>query len=88
MIATTTRRAMKPIFVVFLMLTSLATLFSLSSCETGGGGDGAIVEVSGNEGGSKALNPQEGYELQKAVNRCHRTGGTRVVKIKGELKCY
>ena len=44
--------------------------------------------VAGNDNGSEPINEQEQWEYQKAVNRCHRTGGTRVVKIKGELKCY
>ena len=80
------RHAMKPIFVMFVLLASVA---SLSSCSTSGNGILDVgVDISGNEGGSKALNSREGYELQREVNRCHRTGGTRVVKIKGELKCY
>jgi hypothetical protein len=69
-----------------MFLALLTTISGFSACETSQKSD--AFSVSGNEGGSEALNPQEGYELQKAVNRCHRTGGTRVVKIKGELKCY
>ena len=66
--------------------TFMAAVFaSLVSCANGGGGGG---HLSGNEGGSEPVNERESYEMQKAVNRCHRTGGTRVVKIKGELKCY
>ncbi len=61
--------------------TFLIFATSLSSCQSG-------FTLTGNEGGSVPVNDQEGYELQKAVNRCHRTGGTRVVKVKGELKCY
>ena len=70
----------------FIFLALLTLISGLSACQTGS--QSAAYSVTGNEGGSEALNPQEGYELQKAVNRCHRTGGTRVVKIKGELKCY
>ncbi len=64
----------------------LASITLLSSCQTGSGSTGA-AGLSGNEGGSEPVNEQESYEMQKAVNRCHRTGGTRIVKIKGELKC-
>lgn len=75
----------KKLMSMFVILASMAVF---SSCQTGESSGSHEIEVSGNEGGSKALNEHEGYELQKAVNRCHRTGGTRVVKIKGELKCY
>ncbi len=64
----------------------LAVFTTLSACSNGGGWTGG--NVAGNEGGSEPVNSQEAFEFQKAVNRCHRTGGTRVVKIKGELKCY
>lgn len=54
-----------------------------ASCSTSGAG-----EVRGNESGSAPINENEAVEYQKAINRCHRTGGTRVVKIKGELRCF
>jgi hypothetical protein len=57
----------------------------MCSCQTGGAGS---TGVSGNDTGSGPVNENEAHEYQKAVNRCHRTGGTRVVKIMGELKCY
>lgn len=66
---------MRPIFFAMTILFCL----HLTACQSG---------VSGNEGGSEPVNEQEQWEYQKAVNRCHRTGGTRIVKIKGELKCY
>lgn len=55
----------------------------LSGCQTMGN-----ASVIGNEGGSQPISEQEAYDMQKAVNRCHRSGGTRVVKIRGELRCY
>ncbi len=66
--------------VLFAIVTMLSACAN-SAVWNGGG-------VAGNEGGSDPVNEQEAFEFQKAVNRCHRTGGTRVVKIKGELKCY
>ena len=66
---------MRPIFLAMTILFSL----HLTGCQMG---------VQGNEGGSEPVNEQEQWEYQKAVNRCHRTGGTRVVKIKGELRCF
>ena len=71
------------LFVTSFLIVSFAVL---TGCQTGGGS--GARPVAGNEGGTEPVNEQESYELQKAVNRCHRTGGTRVVKIKGELKCY
>ena len=59
-------------------------LISLMACQTGGGGG----SITGNEAGSQPSNDVEASEYQRAVNRCHRTGGTRVVKIMGELRCY
>ena len=64
----------------------VAVSMILSACSNGGAWTGG--SVAGNEGGSEPVNAQEAFEFQKAVNRCHRTGGTRVVKIKGEIKCY
>lgn len=55
---------------------------ALTGCETTSG------SVRGNEGGSEPLSDQEALEYQKAVTRCHKTGGSRIVKIKGELRCY
>lgn len=62
----------------------LASLLSLTSCQGGLGGR----SVMGNEGGSEPVNEIEAAEMQQAVNRCHRSGGTRVVKIRGQLRCY
>ncbi len=51
-------------------------------CQTGSGG------VTGNEMGSSPINKSEETAYRKAVNRCYKTGGTRVVKIKGKLRCF
>ncbi len=55
-------------------------LAMLSSC-TGS-------SLTGNERGSEPLNDVEALEYKRAVNRCYKSGGTRVVKIKGRLRCY
>jgi hypothetical protein len=34
------------------------------------------------------LNEQEEIDFKKALLRCYKTGGTRIVKIAGDLKCY
>ncbi|MEN9835552.1 MAG: hypothetical protein RL011_1745 [Pseudomonadota bacterium] len=61
-----------------ILSLSLSAL-GLSACQTG---------VAGNENGSIPLNDDEAIEYKKAINRCYKVGGTRVVKIMGELRCY
>ena len=70
---------MKLVLSAFFL--SLMTLFS--GCQSMGPG-----VVQGNENGSLPISEQEAFDMQKAVNRCQRSGGTRVVKIRGELRCY
>lgn len=55
-------------------------LTSMSACQS--------LALQGNDGGSEPLNEVELLEMQRSVNRCHRNGGSRVVKIKGALRCY
>lgn len=63
-------------------ISGLLLIVFLSSCQTGGGSG------STGEGSSTPANEAESQDYQKAINRCVRTGGSRVVKIMGELKCY
>jgi hypothetical protein len=66
----------------FLFTTVLAGFLTLSvSCANG-------VGVAGNEGGSEPVNDKEAVEYKKAIVRCYKIGGTKVVKIMGELRCY
>lgn len=44
--------------------------------------------VLGNENGSEPINADEAVEYQNAINRCHKTGGTRIVKVAGNLRCF
>lgn len=41
-----------------------------------------------NDNGSEPLNEQERIEYKRAVLKCYKIGGNRVVKIEGELKCF
>ncbi len=68
---------------VFFSSLMIAGFALLSGCQSVSG-----FSVLGNEGGSQPISEQEAYDMQKAVNRCHRSGGTRVVKIRGDLRCY
>jgi hypothetical protein len=69
---------------IFQATSCLMLALSVFACSTGGGSGG----VSGNETGSEPVNNTEALEYKKAVVRCYKTGGTRVVKIMGQLKCY
>ncbi len=70
---------MKHLLWIFLAVMSGMN----ASCATSGAG-----LVKGNENGSPALNDKETVEYQKAVVRCNKTGGSRVVKIEGQLRCF
>ena len=74
------RPIMRHCALVLLVLCTAMPL--LSACATGGGA------VAGNEEGSLPINEQESNEYKKAIVRCYKTGGTRVVKIMGALRCY
>ncbi len=70
-------------FIRCIYLVLALTLAVSSGCTGLGGGT-----VNGNEGGSNPISESEIPAYQKAVNRCHKTGGTRVVKIDGNLRCF
>lgn len=68
---------------LLLACTLVGLISMITSCATGGGSS-----VKGNEGGSDPANNKEEVEYKQAVLRCLKTGGTRVVKIEGHLRCY
>ena len=74
---TLTARQVAAAILAWLALSSLA-------CQSGGGG----TDIPGNEMGSEPVNDQEAVEYKKAIVRCYKTGGTRVVKVMGILRCY
>ena len=71
---------------MFLALkkTNLITIFLLAtSCAGSGGGS-----LQGNDGGSGPINSNEEVAYKKALLKCYKTGGNRVVKIEGRLRCF
>ena len=44
--------------------------------------------IAGNDQGSKPVNDNETIQYKRAILKCYKTGGSRVVKIQGKLKCY
>jgi hypothetical protein len=67
------------------MVQVVGVVLSLSACATGSSSSSGIT---GNEGGSQPINEQEVNDYKRAVHKCYKTGGTRVVKINGKLRCY
>ncbi|RYZ83965.1 MAG: hypothetical protein EOP04_18930 [Proteobacteria bacterium] len=74
---------MRFILALQLVLTLGLTL-TTSGCAGGGGGGG----TSGNDSGSSPINAAEEKEYKRAINKCYKTGGSRVVKVEGQLMCY
>ena len=66
-----------------ILVISLSSL--VISCQSGGISDIAIKE---NDNGSQPINTQEEAAYKRAILKCYKTGGTRVVKITGKLRCY
>lgn len=54
------------------------------ACETSGGGGG----FSDDMGSSSPINAKEDKAYKAAMLKCYKTGGSRVVKIQGKLRCY
>ncbi len=69
----------------FILCHIFFITLSVSSCQGGGDGEGGN---SGNEGGSEPINPTEDRAYKRAILKCYKTGGSRVVKIQGQLMCY
>jgi hypothetical protein len=67
------------------ILASLALFVCLfaTSCQSVQGGS-----VAGNDAGSQPINESEKYRYQSALLKCYKTGGSRIVKIEGQLRCY
>ena len=63
----------------WMRLIALLLAITAAACQT---------SVAGNENGSDPINNAEANEYKKAVVRCYKMGGTRVVKIMDQLRCY
>ena len=70
---------MKTIIRIFSLAAFLAAQFVASGCSN---------TMAGNELGSEPVNDQEVIKYRQAIVRCYKTGGTRVVKIRGKLRCF
>ena len=68
------------------MINILKRMFALSLLL--GALHGCVSTVAHNEDGSLPANNVERKKYQSLIGRCFRTGGTRLVKISGELRCF
>lgn len=72
-------------FLCFLYLPALA-------CQSGGGGGGtsnrSTAGIHGGGESSSPINPAEDRDYKRALLKCYKTGGSRIVKIQGKLRCY
>lgn len=65
----------------FVASIQLVVMLSLTGCAGG-------AMTSGNDGGSTPINANEELAYKRAINKCYKTGGSRVVKVEGQLLCY
>ncbi|NRA47004.1 MAG: hypothetical protein HRU09_18810 [Oligoflexales bacterium] len=60
-------------------IISLLTLVTLNACAT---------PSASSSDSSKPINDAESQQYKKALLRCYKTGGSRIVKINGVLRCF
>jgi len=70
-------------WISLLLACGLSGLLA-QSCAGGGRGGG----FHGSDEGSNPVNSKEVIMYKQALIRCHKTGGTRIVKINGTLRCF
>ncbi len=63
-----------------LLLSSLLMLMLQTSC--------LGPSMGFNEDGSQPVNDEEALAYRRTMQRCHKNGGSRVVKIEGNLRCF
>ncbi|MBC7660728.1 MAG: hypothetical protein H7249_13615 [Chitinophagaceae bacterium] len=68
-------------FILGLQLVVTLTL-TLTACA------GMGSTSKGNDDGSSPINASEEKDYKRAINKCYKTGGSRVVKVEGQLMCY
>ena len=64
----------------------------LTACQAGGSGSlpsgKSSAGIHGGGESSAPINPAEDRAYKKALLKCYKTGGSRIVKIEGKLRCY
>ncbi|NRA63608.1 MAG: hypothetical protein HRU19_03950 [Pseudobacteriovorax sp.] len=62
-----------------MKIIGLLLCVGLFACQSGGGADGMS---------SSPINAKEETRYKQALLKCYKTGGSRIVKIEGKLRCY
>ena len=65
-----------------IAVCSFLLIFLGMGCAGTGSGSGMSRE------GSEPANHKERIRYKQALIRCHKTGGSRIVKINGSLRCF
>lgn len=67
-------------------LSSVISIGALTvSCQSSSSFNGLDIH---NDLGSQPVNQKEALDYKRSVIKCYKNGGSRVVKIEGELRCY
>jgi hypothetical protein len=66
-------------------LFGISLMLTLVACQSANSFNGLDIH---NDLGSQPVNKQEAIEYKRAVIKCYKNGGSRVVKIEGQLRCY
>jgi hypothetical protein len=80
-------RIMIPRIVLILVFMIIGYL--VEGCQSGGGGGfGGSSQSQNSLGGTEPINQKEQLQYQKSLLKCVKSGGSRIVKIEGDLRCY
>ena len=60
----------------------LLVVLMVAACASGSGG------TLQNDSGTLPLNGKEEIQYKQELLRCYKTGGSRIVKIEGRLRCF
>lgn len=62
--------------------------FILASLYGCAGSGGSLMTGGYSKASSEPINRREEIHYKQALIRCHKTGGSRIVKINGILRCF
>lgn len=75
---TTNPRGMARSLTFWACALALVSLLQISGCQTNDPGAGS----------TEPLNESEKLDYHRALNRCLKSGGSRIVKVLNQLRCY
>ena len=75
---TSNHRGMTRSMILWARSLALVSMVGASGCQTSDLGAGS----------TEPLNEAEKVEYHRALNRCLKSGGSRIVKVLNQLRCY